>query len=76
MDAGKPPAGRPAKPIGVGMILIGSELVAFALAGIAVDYLAGTRGGFTAAGTLIGMVAAVALATRLLREESGPDGPA
>ena len=74
MDTGKPPAGRPAKPIGVGMILIGSELVAFALTGIALDYFAGTKGGFTAAGTLLGMVAAVVLAVRLLRQESGPDG--
>ena len=66
---------RPAKPIGLGLAVIGSELVAFALAGIAIDYFAGTRGAFTVAALALGMLAAVALTVRLLRDESRSVGP-
>ena len=67
MDSETPPP--PLKPIGLGLVVIGSELVSFSLVGIALDYFAGTKGGFTAGATLLGMVASVALTVRLLREE-------
>ncbi len=63
------------KPVGLGLAMIGSELVAFALAGIAVDFFAGTRGGFTVAALILGMAAAVVLTVRLLRDDSPGVGP-
>ena len=75
MAADKPGPTRPPKPVGLGLVMIGSELVAFALAGIAVDYFADTRGGFTVGAMLLGMAAAVVLTVRLLRDESRGVGP-
>ena len=63
------------KPVGLGLAMIGSELVAFALAGIAGDYFAETRGGFTVGALVLGMAAAVVLTVRLLRDESRGVGP-
>ena len=65
----KPP-GTPAKPIGLGFVVIGSELATSTLSGVAVDYFAKTGGVFTVVMTLLGMVAAVLLAVRLLKDES------
>ncbi len=62
------------KPVGLGLAMIGSELVAFAIAGIAVDSFAGTRGGFTVGALVLGMVAAVVLTVRLLRDDSQGTG--
>ena len=70
MAAEKPPPSRPAKPVGFGLAMVGSELVAFSLAGMLTDYFAGTRGGFTVGAMILGMAAAVVLTMRLLRDDS------
>ena len=67
---GNDPSGPTAKPVGLGLAVIGSELVAFTLAGVAIDYFAGTRGGFTVGLMMLGLVAAVLLTVRLLKGES------
>lgn len=65
---------RKGKSIGLGFALIGSELVAFTLAGLAIDYFAGTKGGFTVAAMLLGIVATVVFTVRLLKDESRDAG--
>ena len=75
MAAATPGPTRPSKPVGLGLAMIGSEIVAFALAGIAADYFAGTRGGFTVGAMLLGLAAAVVLTVKLLRDESRGVGP-
>ncbi len=70
MAIDEPPQKRPAKPVGLGLAMVGSELVAFSLAGILADYFAGTHGGFTVGAMVLGMAAAVVLTVRLLRDES------
>ena len=68
-------SGPTGKPVGLGLAVIGSELVAFTLAGVAIDYFAGTRGGFTIGALVLGIAAAVVLTVRLLRDESRGVGP-
>ena len=63
-------SGPTGKPVGLGLAVIGSELVAFTLAGVAIDYFAGTRGGFTVGLMMLGLVAAVLLTVRLLKSDA------
>jgi F0F1-type ATP synthase assembly protein I len=67
---GNDPSGSAAKPVGLGLAVIGSELVAFTLAGVTIDYFVGTRGGFTVGLMMLGLIAAVLLTVRLLKGES------
>jgi F0F1-type ATP synthase assembly protein I len=73
VEANPPP--KPPKPIGMGFVLIGSELVGATLTGVAADYLAGTKGVFAITFTLLGMAAAVLLTVNLLKQEQSPGGP-
>ena len=64
------------RSIGVGFTLIGSELVAFTLLGVGLDYWFGTAPGLSIAFTLAGMGAAVLHTVRLLKlEESNQSRP-
>ena len=64
------PTPRPAPSIGVGFVVIGSELVTFAVMGVGLDYALGTGPWLTAGLTLLGMLAAVLLTVRLLKAEA------
>ena len=59
------------KPIstGMGFTLIGSELVAFTLVGVGLDYWLGSLPWLTLVFTLLGMGAAVLFTMRLLKQE-------
>lgn len=54
---------------GLGFMAIGSELVAFTVTGVLVDYWLGTSPWWTVGLTLAGVAAAVLLALKLLRME-------
>lgn len=56
-------------PLGVGFIVIGSELATFCLLGVGLDYAFDSKPWFTVLGTLLGFAAAVWLAYRLLKVE-------
>ena len=55
--------------LGVGFIVIGSELATFCLLGVGLDYAFDSKPWLTVAGTLIGFAAAVWLTTSLLKAE-------
>ena len=56
--------------IGVGFIVIGSELATFCLLGVVLDYAFDSKPWLTVIGTLLGFVAAVWLTLRLLKAEA------
>lgn len=56
-------------PLGVGFIVIGSELATFCLLGVGLDYAFGSKPWLTVIGTLLGFVAAIWLTLRLLSAE-------
>lgn len=56
-----------------GLLVAGSEMVSFTLAGLVVDYLFGTLPVFTVGLTLLGVPAAFFLLVRLSRATPGPD---
>ena len=61
----------PKKPsLGVGFVVIGSELATFCLLGVGLDYAFDSKPWLTVTGTLLGMVAAVWLSWRLLKAEA------
>ncbi len=56
-----------------GLLVAGSEMVSFTLAGLVVDYLLGTLPVFTVGLTLLGVPAAFFLLVRLSRPAAGPE---
>ena len=61
---------------GLGFAVLGSELVAFAVCGVLLDYWLGTSPWLTVILTFSGMFAAVLLTIRLLKmEERAKKGP-
>ena len=55
--------------VGVGFIVIGSELATFCLLGVGLDYAFDSKPWLTVIGTLLGFVAAIGLTLRLLKAE-------
>jgi len=68
------PAPKPFDP-GPGLIVVGSEVTTFALAGIVFDYLFGTAPWCTIGLTVLGLIAAVLLTIRLLKKEADSKKP-
>lgn len=61
---------EPKRPrLGVGFIVIGSELATFCLLGVGLDYAFGSKPWLTVIGTLIGFAAALWLTLSLLKAE-------
>ena len=61
---------EPKRPrLGVGFIVIGSELATFCLLGVGLDYAFNSKPWLTVIGTLIGFAAAVWLTMSLLKAE-------
>lgn len=61
---------RKAPSLGVGFVVIGSELVTFTLMGVALDYVFDTSPWLVVAFTLLGFGAAIWLTMRLLNAEA------
>jgi F0F1-type ATP synthase assembly protein I len=60
-----PPSNGPRLP--VGLMVAGSEMVSFTVAGLVIDYLCGTLPWFTVVLTLLGLVAAFFMLIRMSR---------
>jgi F0F1-type ATP synthase assembly protein I len=64
-----PPDRRPVTP--VGFAVVGSEMVGFTLAGVAIDWLAGTIPWATVILTVLGLLAALMHLARMVKKNTG-----
>jgi F0F1-type ATP synthase assembly protein I len=69
-----PPDRRPVTP--AGFAAVGSEMVGFTLAGVAIDWLAGSTPWATAVMTILGLVVAMMHLARMVKKNTGPSAGA
>lgn len=68
-----PDAPSPApRRLPLGLLVVGSEMASFTVAGLAIDYFAGTMPGFTIGLTLLGLVAAFTHMLHMAKAMSDP----
>jgi F0F1-type ATP synthase assembly protein I len=72
------PSSSSGKRLPIGLMVAGSEMASFTIAGLVVDYLLGTMPGFTVGLTLLGLIAAfyhLVKMAQAMAKKPGPPSP-